>query len=445
MMANSVKFEYAVYLLPKSAKDPEAVFRKLIAKNFSQLKIVEEISTNPAEALVSGHFQRNVAKEYAPPGLESLRHAGHGLTPAQEHALQKTTEAFILQFAYPRELVWTALRNADLLVEGVARHTGGLVWDEATREVFTPDAWHERRLASWPGGIPDVHTQTVVHIYQDGEFIREITLGMEKAGLPDVVVEGASWSMESRIAGLINEFCQVMAEGQLLAVPGKAEMNVQTIRNDAVRTERMKSFYANATGIAHLYLKIGQKQDGDADNRLIEITAERYTGPDIHAKQDRMVSCTFGAEPDKVKYIKHDDQLLDASRKARLKLPELKEAFRKGLPPGEHIDLKAPFESWSGHEWMWIEVTGWKDQKITGLLQNEPADVADLHAGQLVEVKEEDIFDYVRYYADGHKQGNATGEIIERMEEEKDRTIHAFRDGGNTFSPRPNQAGCDPK
>ena len=444
MMANSIKFEYAVYLLPKSANDSEAVFRKSVAKNFTKLKIMEEVSTNSAEAVVSGHYQRNVPKEYAPPKFESLRYSGHGLTPEQEHALQKTKEAFVLQFAHPRELVWTALRNADVLVEEVARETHGLVWDEATREVFTPDAWHERRLASWPDGIPDIHTQTVVHIYQDGEFLREITLGMEKAGLPDVVVESASWSTESQIAGLINAFCQLIAEGQLLAIPGKAEMNVQTIRNNAVRTERIKSFYANATGIAHLYLKSGQKQDGDADNRLIEITAERYTGPDIHAKQERMVSCTFGAEPDKVKYIEHDDQLLDASRKARLKLAELKEAFRKGLPPGEHIDLKAPFETSSGHEWMWVEVTGWKNQKVTGLLENEPADVADLHAGQVVEVKEEDVFDYIHYYADGHEQGNTTGEIIKHMEDQEERKTHPFGAGGITFLPKPNAVGCEP-
>jgi hypothetical protein len=58
-----------------------------------------------------------------------------------------------------------------------------------------------------------------VHIYQDGEFLREITLGMEKAGLPDVVVERASWSTKNQIAGLINVFCQLIAEGQLLGHP----------------------------------------------------------------------------------------------------------------------------------------------------------------------------------------------------------------------------------
>jgi uncharacterized protein YegJ (DUF2314 family) len=222
-------------------------------------------------------------------------------------------------------------------------------------------------------------------------------------------------------------------------------MNVQTIRNSAVRTESIKSFYANATGIAHFYLKNGHQQDGDAHNRLIEITAQRYTGPDIHAKQDRMVSCTFGAESDKVKHIEHNDQLLDASRKARLKLPELKEAFGKGLPPGEHIDLKAPFETSSGHEWMWVEVTSWNGQKITGLLENEPADVADLHAGQVVKVKEEDVFDYIRYYVDGRKQGNTTGDIIKHMEEQEEGSTPPFGGGGMTSLPKSNAVECEPE
>lgn len=94
---------------------------------------------------------------------------------------------------------------------------------------------------------------------------------------------------------------------------------------------------------------------------------------------------------------------------------------------------------------MWVEVTGWKDQKITGLLENEPADVADLHAGQVVEVKEEDVFDYIRYYADGREQGNTTGEIIKHMEEQGEGNTHPFGGGGITFLPKPNAAGCEPE
>jgi uncharacterized protein YegJ (DUF2314 family) len=59
---------------------------------------------------------------------------------------------------------------------------------------------------------------------------------------------------------------------------------------------------------------------------------------------------------------------------------------------------------------------GWKGQKVIGLLENDPAEVVNLQAGQLVDVKEEDVFDYSRYYPDGHHEGNTTGEIIKRME-----------------------------
>ena len=260
MMASAIKFEYAVYLLPGNARNPEAAYRKAVAKNFPKLKTVEEVTKNSTQGVVSGHFQKDVSKRYAPPNLETLRSAGHGLTPEQERELQSTRVAFIMQFGHPSEQVWTALRNADLLVEEVARESSGLVWDEETREVFTPDAWHERRLASWPGGIPDMSTQFTIDTYQNGDFVRGVTLGMGKAGLPDVVVEDFGWSSTSQMGSLINAFCQIMAEGQLFAVPGKAEINLQMIRNDVARTRLLKSFYENAAGVSHLYLKNGQRR-----------------------------------------------------------------------------------------------------------------------------------------------------------------------------------------
>jgi len=45
---------------------------------------------------------------------------------------------------------------------------------------------------------------------------------------------------------------------------------------------------------------------------------------------------------------------------------------------------------------MWVAVTTWKDNKIKGLLQNEPSEIPSLHAGQTDEVREEDVFDYIR-------------------------------------------------
>jgi len=322
----------------------------------------------------------------------------------------------ILDFGHPKEQVWTALHTANALVEEVARKTGGLVWDEDTREVFTPDVWHEKRLASWASDNADVSTQTTIHAYPKDEYVRAITLGMAKLGLPDVVIEEIPQSSNVQFGNLINVFCQSIAEGETPRKPGAFKLDLKAIQNSTVRDGQMKSLKANAAAVACLTLRQGKWEEGDPKNRLIQLAADQYPGDDIHAKQEAMTSGFFGADDSLVK-VRHNDELLAASAKAKAKLPELRTAFNAGLPLGEFIEVKAPFRTQDGRtEWMWVEVTSWKGSAIKGLLRNEPSWVPELHAGQVVEVREEDLFDYIRQYADKHREGNTTGDIIQKME-----------------------------
>jgi hypothetical protein len=43
-----------------------------------------------------------------------------------------------------------------------------------------------------------------------------------------------------------------------------------------------------------------------------------------------------------------------------------------------------------------------RDPAFPGTLQNDPVEAHDLHAGQIVQVQEDDVFDYIRYYPDKH-------------------------------------------
>ena len=70
---------------------------------------------------------------------------------------------------------------------------------------------------------------------------------------------------------------------------------------------------------------------------------------------------------------------------------------------------------------MWIEVTAWNGNKIKGLLKNEPFHIPTLHGGQIVEVNQQDIFDYLRQHPDGKQDGNDTSEIILKMQQEKNK------------------------
>lgn len=420
-MAKSIQFQFAIYYLPRPPKDPSAALVQLLAKKHSNLKLVEEIPEVPSELLVCAHVQDEVQKEYAPPDMKSLQYFGHGLTREQTQALQKCEQAFVLTFGHPKSKVWEGLRMANEVAEAIARETGGLLWDEATREVFSPDEWHKRRIASWTQDIPDVSDHTTIHAYKSSEYVRAITLGMSKVGLPDVVAEDFSWSMNRTMGHLINLFCQSMAEGAVLGKLGEFDLDLRAIRNRKVRDPQVESLKQNATAVALLSLRKGEWEEGDPPNRLIEITFDRYSGRDVHARQEEMLSSLFGWE-DSINQISHNDEILAASRNAKTQLPALKQAFTAGLQPGEFIQVKAPFKTPDGgREWMWVEITAWDGNKISGLLKNEPFNIPSLHAGQIVEVKQEDAFDYIRRYPDGRQEGNETGSIIEKMQQQKDK------------------------
>jgi hypothetical protein len=102
-MADSIKFEYAVYMLPTHTQDPYVVLRDALTKKYPGLRLVDEIPKKPQETVVREHLQKDVGREFAPPELEFLEHSGHGINRRQAQALQKSKEAFVLQSHIPRK------------------------------------------------------------------------------------------------------------------------------------------------------------------------------------------------------------------------------------------------------------------------------------------------------------------------------------------------------
>ncbi len=420
-MANSIHFQFAVYYLPLPSKDPSATLRQILTRKPDKLKLVERMPDTPDELLVCAHVLNAVQKEYPPPAIKSLRYFGHGLTQEQMNALQKCKQAFILDFRHPKKNVWEGLRTANEIAELIARETGGILWDEETREVYSPDEWHRKRIASWTEEFPDISTQTIIHVYKPKEYVRAITLGMSKIGLPDVIIENISWSIDRSMVNLINLFCQSLAEGATIKKPGEFDLNLRAVKTRKVRDPHIESLKPNAVAIVFLSLKKGKWEQGDPQNRLIEIDFDKYAGPNAQARQGKMLESLFGWEDTTIS-VKHNEELLAASRKVKEKLPALYKAFTEGLQPGEYIQLKAPFAtSEGGNEWMWVEVIAWKENKIKGLLKNEPTNIPFLQVGQLVEIKQEDVFDYIRYFPDGREEGNTTGDIIRKIQQEKNK------------------------
>lgn len=415
--SDAIHFEYAIYLLNKPAKSPLEEAKRKLATLAPGLKLVPEPVSLPKERQVTMRLEQDVAKNYAPPTPQVLQYFARGLSKEQAAALQSSPQALVLYFGHPKREVWRGLQGADALLEQLARDMQGLIWDEETREIFTPDEWRARRMSSWQGDLPDVSKHTVIHAYKDNDYIRAITLGMRKVGMPDIYVAEFPWSASRPMGNLINALAQALAEGASIQADGKFDLRLDTLKQAAARRSQLADLKPNATKSAQLTLYVGKHDQGDPENRLIRIDPARYPGPDVHARLDKMLASLYGSQ-DSLTRVKHDDLLLKTSAQARTQLPSLRSAFVAGLKPGEFIQLKAPFKTSSGgNEWMWVEVIDWANNgAIKGLLKNEPFEVPGLHAGQTVQISQQEVFDYLRRYPDGREEGNETGKVILKMQ-----------------------------
>ncbi len=413
-MAEEISFVFVVYFLPSPSSDPMTATKESL-KAFPDLQLIEppKAAKAPGMRLIP-QLASDVQQRNAIPNLKQLERFGRGISRGQAEALQHSEQALALIFKHSKRDVFKAAKIADSVVAAIAQKTGGLIWDDETREMFTVDEWRKRRVATWENELPDIGQQITMHAYNSGEFARAITLGMSKFGLPDIVVQQFSWSENRSVGNLINLFAQAMAEGANFSKAGEYDIKLRGIRNAAARKSQLTNLGNNAESEARLSFKPGTWEAGDPENRLIEITFDRYPGNDIHARRGKMLASIWGWE-EKTVYVKHDGELEAASINAKAKLPALEMAFKAGLAPGEYILLKAPFRMPDGgREWMWVEVTEWQGNQIKGLLKNEPKQIPQLHGGQMVSVRQDEVFDFIRRFPDGTEEGNETGKIIER-------------------------------
>ncbi|HEX3126388.1 MAG TPA: DUF2314 domain-containing protein [Thermoanaerobaculia bacterium] len=411
-----IRFEFALFYPDAPREEPQTALDALLASDFSGITRADKLPDKGDQRLISTTWVTDGS--YAAPDVEGLSYFGRGLSDAQAAALQQPKAVLLLDFGHGKEHVWTGARDALRLTSALARRTGGIIWDNESHEMFTPDVWDEKRIATWTeaDGPTDLRNQFTIHVYRKEEdgLHREVSLGLRKFGLPDFVVEDVSGSVTSNMVGVVNVLAQLLAEGAQVGGDGEIDIDVQGLRIAEMRKEKVASYKSNATGKARLRLVLGVPQEGDPENRLAEIVFDRYSGPDTQARQEVMLSTLFGADEDTLTNTTHGEEVLEVSRKAReTLLATLKPAFQKGLPPGETLLVKAPFKTPAGgNEWMWVEVLEWKTGTIQGTLRNDPVEVKALKAGQRVEVQEKDLFDYIHYLADGSSEGNETAKLL---------------------------------
>jgi len=403
-LAERAILPFAIYYLPTPKRDPLTELKKLIAKEYSFVSIASDVDSGTMPFVV---VQEPDMADFAPPDVESLQYFGRGLSKAQVASVQESKQALLLIFNLPPKDRLQHHREVMELMLKLAKRTKGLLWDESTRELFSQEAWSEM-LSSWDGVIPKSWTLFTIHSYRDGEFIRMVTLGMDKLGLPDLLVTGVSGGDALAMAGLMNLVAQTLLSGGEVGDTGGLKVNI----NVSPGAWELKD---GAKGETSLTLAIGKAKAGDPENRLWEIV---FPGPvsELQVRHQEALHELFGSN-DSIVQSEHDDELEAASRRGRKELAKLKPLFQSF--DTERLLVKAPFTTDDGGtEWMWVEVTSWKGDTLKGVLQNDPFSVRGLKAGAHVEAEFESLFDYIYYHADGSQTGNGTGAILQLRQDE---------------------------
>jgi hypothetical protein len=118
-MADSIHFQYAVYLLPSASVNDSGVSKALhtALSKYKDLAAVDEIPKEPNGMLIHAYLQNDVKNKYPPPDTNSLQYFGEGISRDQAQALQNATQALVLDFGHSKNQVWTALRIAAMVSE----------------------------------------------------------------------------------------------------------------------------------------------------------------------------------------------------------------------------------------------------------------------------------------------------------------------------------------
>ncbi|MET0988376.1 MAG: hypothetical protein ABW034_23495 [Steroidobacteraceae bacterium] len=288
-----IETTYVLHYAPAPAAAVEEVAAQLLHTQFASLRpSLLGDSHNATVRLMLLDMEANGIK---PPGAESEALYRYGVAQKQLDALQISKLAVVLAFSYDGRAAVPALEQATAFTRELARRTDALIWDAETRELFAPDAWAERRMAASDTELPEVRKHIAIRAYQvDGERIRAITSGMRKFGLPDVVVNDAPWWLTQEIGTTMRLLAQALVEGPAPAL-GMFDLDVTTIRQQRIRKHIEASLdrYPTAS-VAFLALRAATPLAGDPDNRLIEITFDRYPGRNTSERYARFTSEFFG-------------------------------------------------------------------------------------------------------------------------------------------------------
>lgn len=386
--------------------------KKKALEMLPDFKLVTEIP----DSIIADGFMLNryndLTKDYTPPDTSYLRFSGVGLSIREKIELANSKNAIVISFLGTYDKILDKQKKIANLISSLTSDKSLFIGDYTALSFFSPDSWKRKRVDPFTGS--NILNHIMLHTYREEELCRIVSLGMGKFCLPDVSVKDIPCSDANTYGTLVNALIATLIENPIISVDSTLTIDLQNISDLKLKEAVSSDIKDHARRKAVVRLKFVKPEQGDDINNQLQIVFEDKSFASPQEEQNKIVADLFGYE-ESYEHTVHDDELLQASFRAKARLPELMTIFNKGLEPGHSLLLKLPFKTDSGgREWMWVEVTKWRGDLIEGILQNEPYEVSNLKTGAKVTASQQDVFDYILNKADGTMEGNETGEIIDK-------------------------------
>jgi hypothetical protein len=342
--------------------------------------------------------------------------AAYGVDVDRPEALAQSQMVVLAWFASPRDQAVNTFAIAHRAFADAARSTGGWVEDLDTQTLFGAEAFAARdprgSIGAWfviedaPMGEAGAAAEDAANSEPDPTAeLRLITRGLRRYGDFELVVENVPPEMAADVSWVVD------------AVAGTLHARASIAPSEAVATDV-------ARGTARL--EVAEPRDDDPTDMLLRV---RFDGElSVPVDEELIAGEESGAAsgggditPDEITPDKALPAELPASPNPITTLDDarvavrndlarrLKPAFDAGLPEGEVIAVNAPWTTRSGgSEYLWVELSSWRGDALVGRLATEPAEVAGLHKGDPVTVRQDEVYDYVWKHADGTREGNLT-------------------------------------
>jgi uncharacterized protein YegJ (DUF2314 family) len=328
----------------------------------------------------------------------------------------------LVMFAVPDRVgpPYIGLWGAVAAARAVAEALGGVIFDPEIPQLVRMESCTEPLPADGRVKVAD-HMRILFSVERSG-LGWMTTKGMGKFGLPELQIRDVPPNLAEALMHVVNGIAQL-----LLAQVGMLSEAHDTPREMVLEPEirfglqEMAGEEADGPveapeGIRGWTMIRMQYQPGRrGSSSFLTLMPPRGFRGNQGVWLNSLLTDLFGDE-NTMRIVPPDSEAMEAAHmRAVEELPKARYRFQAGLHPGETLYVKHGFPTGEhGHEYMWLVVNTWSGDRVHGQLANDPQIRLDLRAGQEVELRESELYDWMFSLPGGETEGGYTTQVVER-------------------------------